>query len=597
MKVRHWIPSMLFVLGMAGCSSTGMKLDGANHLSVDSPKAPTTSGSLPEPVTHSYYIPPATPRSKAAVYSVVVNNVKAQDILFALARDAKINIDIHPGISGTVTLNALDQTLPQLLERISKQIDMRYEFDGKNLSVLPDLPFLINYKVDYVNLTRDTTSVVSVSSQIGSGATTNSSQPAAIASGSGSTAKVESSSKNRIWETLVQNTKDLLRETDKVLPASVQAKPVETSSLTKQAASSNAKAKPSVSESVTLFPDEKGSVSEAVREFSFREAASVIANPETGLLSIRATSRQHQKIKEFLGKVMDSAKRQVLIEATIAEVHLTRNYQQGIDWKALNIFDTGFRIIQSATGQISGPSSTLLEMGYNSSGGNFSSTVRLLEEFGEVKVLSSPKLSVLNNQTAVMKVVDDNIYFTYEIDEREATQYAAGKTTVKSTMHSVPVGLVLTVTPQIGDDQFVTLNIRPSLSRVIGQKIDPSIQLAVSNSNITNTIPIIRAREFDSVMRINNGNIAVMGGLMEDLLNNEDDTVPGLGKLPVFGPLFQNRNDSKSKTELVIFIRPTVIQNTDIAGDFSSSRSKLPDRKFFESSLQMPASETTGAAQ
>jgi general secretion pathway protein D len=231
---------------------------------------------------------------------------------------------------------------------------------------------------------------------------------------------------------------------------------------------------------------------------------------------------------------------------------------------------------------ISGPSSTLLELGYNSSGGNFTSAIRLLESFGTVKVLSSPKLSVMNNQTAVMKVVDDNIYFTFEIDEREATQYAAAKTTVKSTMHSVPVGLVLAITPQIGDDESVTLNIRPSLSRVIGQKVDPSIQLATSNTTVTNTIPIIRAREFDSVMRVSNGNIAVMGGLMEDLLSNTDDTVPGLGALPILGGLFQNRDDTKRKTELVIFVRPTVLRNTSLEGDYSVFRRQLPDTRYFK---------------
>ena len=149
-------------------------------------------------------------------------------------------------------------------------------------------------------------------------------------------------------------------------------------------------------------------------------------------------------------------------------------------------------------------------------------------------------------------------------------------------MHSVPVGLVLTITPQVGDDDSVTLNIRPSLSRVIGQKIDPSIQLATSNATITNTIPIIRAREFDSVMRVNNGNIAVMGGLMEDLLSNMDDTVPGLGKTPIFGGLFQNKDDSKRKTELVIFVRPTVLRGSDTGYIQTQSKTLFAGQNFFD---------------
>lgn len=98
----------------------------------------------------------------------MVNNVKAQDLLFALARDAKINVNVHPGINGTVTLNAIDQTLPQLLTRIAKQVDIRLELDGPNLSVMPDTPFLRTYPIDYVNMARDTSISMSVNSQVSS---------------------------------------------------------------------------------------------------------------------------------------------------------------------------------------------------------------------------------------------------------------------------------------------------------------------------------------------------------------------------------------------------------------------------------------------
>src|SRR5574340_67773 len=138
---------------------------------------PSSTTDIPQTVKHSVVLPPPKPLARAETYSVVVTNVPAQEILFALARDAKVNVDIHPGIEGTVTLNALNQTLPQLLTRIGKQVDMRYELEGTNLMVMPDSPFLRNYKVDYVNIARNTSSNVSIATQIattgaGAGATT-----------------------------------------------------------------------------------------------------------------------------------------------------------------------------------------------------------------------------------------------------------------------------------------------------------------------------------------------------------------------------------------------------------------------------------------
>ncbi|MDP5241219.1 type II and III secretion system protein [Uliginosibacterium sp. 31-16] len=572
---------LLIVLLLSACASPGVKLTADKHVS-EANNAVIAPPQIPPVAMRSFSLPAPKAQPKPETYSVVVSNVKVQDLLFALSRDAKVNIDIHPGLSGNVTLNALDQTLPQLLTRIAKQVDLRFELDGPNLVVMPDTPYLRNYKIDYVNLSRDTSSTISVASQIGSAVSTgtdgNTSQNQT--QGSGSSARIQNSSRNRFWDSLIQNVKDLLRETDKVLPEGSLERTVQVET---QGSSTQQETRKSKAEAVSRTGGDTASTAATTEKVvTFREAASVIANIETGVLTVRATSRQQEKVQEFLDRVMASAKRQVLIEATIAEVQLTQNYQQGIDWSALNVFDSGFNIIQKAAGAITGTApSSLLELASN--GQQFTSSIRLLESFGTVKVLSSPKLSVLNNQTAVMKVVDDNIYFTYEIKETDASTVGPAKTTITSTLHSVPVGLVLTITPQVGEDDSVTLNIRPSLSRVIGQKTDPSLQLmSKTTTTITNTIPIIRAREFDSVMRINNGNIAVMGGLMEDALNNTDDSVPGISNTKLIGGLFQNRNDTKSKTELVIFVRPTIIRSPSLEGDYRSFATQVPTEQFFD---------------
>ena len=159
--LRNWL-----VLGLSatlsGCFQP-MKPTPSGHLGAE-PAPPIAS--IPPPVQALPVPPRPQPTTKPETYSVVVNNVNVRELLFALARDAKVNVDIHPGITGTVTLNAIDQTLPQLLSRIAKQVDMRYELDGPNLVVMPDSPYLRIYKIDYVNVDRQTTGQVSISSEI-----------------------------------------------------------------------------------------------------------------------------------------------------------------------------------------------------------------------------------------------------------------------------------------------------------------------------------------------------------------------------------------------------------------------------------------------
>jgi len=163
MRTLYVVSLGLFI---GACAQPLMK-PSQSHVQVDGP-APT--GTIPAPVQISTVLPKPRPSIKPETYSVVVNNVNVQELLFALARDAKLNVDVNPGIRGVVTLNAIDQTLPQLLSRIAKQVDMRWELDGPNLIVMPDSPYLRVYKIDYLNIERSTTGTVSVSSQISGGA-------------------------------------------------------------------------------------------------------------------------------------------------------------------------------------------------------------------------------------------------------------------------------------------------------------------------------------------------------------------------------------------------------------------------------------------
>lgn len=589
--------STLAALLLAACASPTIKEPSSGHLRADS--MPTPRGEIPQPVQQTTALPRPQAAARTETYSVVVNNVKVHDLLFALARDAKLNVDIHPGIAGNVTLNAIDQTLPQLLNRIAKQVDMRFELDGPNLVVMPDTPYLRNYRIDYVNMSRDTTGSVAVTTQIasaGGSGTTGGTTPSTGTSGANnSLTRIENKSQNHFWETLVQNVKDILRETDKILPEGSSETVVEQASAQSTtgtgappaAGTRNAQAATSLAASPNPATLQNAGTT-VVRRTTFREAASVIAHPESGVLTIRATSRQHEKIQEFLDTVLNSAKRQVLIEATIAEVELSSNYQQGIDWQVAPFGAAGFKVVQGvlSTGvnSIAAPASSLLQLGYTNAQKNMSATVKLLESFGNVKVLSSPKISVLNNQTAVLKVVDNNVYFTIKADTTQ--NQTTTVTTFTTTLNQVPVGFVMNVTPQISDTDNVLLNIRPSISRIVSYVNDPNPALKATTANgfgsdIVSQIPVIRSREMESVIRVENGNIAVMGGLMEDTLTNIDNAVPGISRIPGLGQLFTQRDDRVKKTELVIFLRPIVVKEASVEGDYGAFRSALPGKDFF----------------
>lgn len=523
------------------------------HISLPTDHA---SGNIPQ-LSETPPLPPPPKTTKAAErYSVVVNGVLAQEILFALARDAKLNIEIHPGITGTVTMNLLNRTLPEILEAIARQVDMRYELNGSNLAILPDHPYLKSYQIEYPNVARNAKNSINMSTSIaviGKGQGGNGSN--------GSNSTIENLSENKFWETLTENIKDLLRETDKKLPEGSSETVTEQNNqqqITPQTGTTATDATGKKSAIATLPAQIQSQNTSRARRVTYREAAYVIANPETGIISVRATSRQHASVREFIDKVINNARRQVLIEATIVEVSLSNQYQQGIDWSLL-------RTLGLSLTQVS-PVGALTAMGTISyinpgRGGMFSlnGSIKLLETFGKTHVLSSPKLSVLNNQTGLVKVVDESVYFTIEVT---AGTYGTGgilvtPPTYTTTIHTVPVGFMMYVTPQIGADTEVTLNLRPTITRILSYANDPNPVLA--QNAIVNRIPQIQTREMESILRVRNGDIAVLGGLMQDTRSGNTSQIPGIGSLPGLGELFKARNDTNSKTELVIFLRPIIL--------------------------------------
>lgn len=573
-------------LAMSACAAPPRE-PGLGHLRPDA----QPQGKPPELVDVPLMPPQPRPgRTKAEVYTVSVHNLAIRDLLFALARDARLNLDVHPDLSGTVSINAIDQTITEILDRAAMQVDMRYEMEGRNLFVMPDAPVLRHYRVDYPNVAREARSSVSASSSIGSGG------------GNSSNSSLSNTSNNRFWDTLTQNIRDLLRETDKVIPEGTAAATAQTGAVV-AAATPGANA----------AGNNPAGNNPATTASRFREAASVIANPETGVISVRASFRQHLRIREFMDRVMRSAGRQVMIEATIVEVNLSDQYQQGINWtvfrRGLPLFQLGPAGGDMPSGvPMSGviPSMASFTPTYTSASGltQFSAALRLLESFGNAKVLSSPKISALNNQAALLKVTEDIVYFTLTSTFEQGTNGASGRMTVTSNQNTVSVGFVMSVMPQVGEGDQVTLILRPTLSRVSGYVNDPavSINLAIARAagsdvpEVVSRVPQIQTRELESVIKVRSGDTAVLGGLMRENFTSNTDQTPGLGNVPGLGELFKYKSRDNGKSELVIFLRPTVVTDASLGGDhqafephLSEALRAMPDQATYPSGATQPS--------
>jgi MSHA type pilus biogenesis protein MshL len=530
----------LFVCSLFGCAEMRPTPPPPSSGHLQAPANVTPTSDIPAVVPQTTYLPPPQALPETERYTVVVNEVPVRELLFALARDAEMNVDIAGDITGTVTLNAIDQTLPQILDRVAHQGNLRYRVDGDHILIEPDLPFFRTYEVGYVNLARDTDTVVNVATEV---ATTGESGADNTGSGGGSdsgggknssSTRVNSRSLNHFWETLTSNILSILGE-----------------------------------------PSQGGN--------DRVSSSNLLVNAETGVVSVKGTTDQHRLIQELIDRVLTNARRQVLIEATIVEVTLNDQYQSGVDWRILLDADkAGFGFNQSLLGAVADGvidnAVSSFTFGYRDPDANgklVEASVRLLREFGDTRVLSSPRLMVINNQTALLKVVDELVYFNTDVTITDGTSNAQGRTFVDTEVHSVPVGLVMALTPQISANQEVTLTVRPTISQKIDDAIDPGPALS-GFPNVTNAVPVIRTREMESVLKLVNGQVGVLGGLMQDEINNGNREVPGLAQIPLLGDLFFDVDEARNrKTELVIFLRPVIVQSPSVETDLKGYREYL----------------------
>ena len=567
---------------MSGCGQMPTQVpQSEGHITTTAPRAP---GNILPPVrSSSYAVPAPKPTVKPQTYSVVVNDVPVKELLLALARDTRQNIDIHPGLTGTVSLNAINETLPAILERISKQVNMRVQQEGNVIIVQPDTPYFKTYRVNYVNMERASESRIGVTGAIassGTGGTGSGGGGGGSQGTSESQTTVNTRSQNNFWELLRANIRSILSST-RALSDRADDRAARNEALRIQReeriAQAEAVARAGAS-AVPLFKE----VFQTRPELPGDALQDIVINPVAGTVSILATERQHQLVQQHIDSVMSAVQRQVMIEATIVEVVLSDAFQAGVNWSRIG----GLTLVQTLLG---GFGTGLTQGGNNAftasyDGTDFNATVKLLQEFGNTRVLSSPKLMALNNQTALLKVVENIVYF--EVSSTTTTPVQGGATTsTNTTAKSVAVGVVMGVTPQINEDGRVTLTIRPTVSSVLRFVPDPNPDLARVGAQ--NLVPQVQTREMESVLQVGTGQIVVLGGLMRDQVTQNREQIPGADLLPApIGDFFRFRDNRASKTELVIFLRPTVITNPSLESD---------ELKFFQRFLPQAATEQRNA--
>jgi MSHA type pilus biogenesis protein MshL len=576
-------------LAIGGCSYKPTVPPSQGHINAEQFPPKAASEKIMPPVTVSQFVPQPKPQVKVPTYSVVVQDVPVKELLFALSRDTKQNIDVHPGIQGLVTLNAIDETLPAILERVAQQTNLRYRTEGRTILVVPDTPYFRTYRVNYVNMSRDTNSSIGVSGEISGSSISGGGQSGGGQGTSGSSStKVETKSNNNFWEVLRQNVESILAASKALTQSAdqrAQRAEAEAAAREERIAQADAVSRAGAN-AASLFSAAFGQGPNVASD----TRNEIVVNAVTGTVTVLGNEKQHVLIQQYLDSVSSASQRQVLIEATIVEVKLSNNYQAGVDWSRIAA-GTGFTFQQQLLGTSLGAAPRMV-VGYTnptSDLGNIAASLRLLEQFGNTRVLSSPKLMAMNNQTALLKVVDNIVYFNIEAETTTNTN-APAVTTFTSTAKTVPVGLVMSVLPQVTESGTVNLTVRPTISRVTRFVSDPNPSLQLDSAGnplpnpIENLIPEIQVREMESVLQAGSGQTIILGGLMQDDVRRDRDAVPGLGRLPSpVGDAFSFRDEAVSKTELVIFLKPTVISNPSLDSD---------ELKFFQRFL--PEMDKTG---
>lgn len=562
---------------------------------VDASASSASASSIP---SLQPYVAQGTERLKAMpLVSISVNqSVPLRDVLFELAQQADFDLELDPNIRGSIIFTARNRPFDQVIERISAVAGLRYKFEEDYLRVELDKPYNKVYKVDYLSYIRTNSGTVrsDVNVVSGDGADTGSSFEATSESEADFWGELDANIAQIIGgasESLVTRRDPRIRVTEQNPDVAVVAETGENGQVQVSA--------PDAVLNVDALPiDDEDNNQSNNRGESDEQESGFAVNRQAGLISIFTTQKKHAEVEEYLKLVRKSVTAQVLIEAKIVEVTLNDEYRTGIDWNqtfsgdivsgftgnAANLANTSTGTLPAlASGQvISGSSNFVL----GAIGNDFQALVQAIQGFGTVRALASPRLTVLNNQSAVLNVATNQVFFEIDIDVT-ATDGGATQTDIDSDIRNVPEGILVNVQPSINlDNQTVALAVRPTITTVVDEVSDPAVQfitagLPPGSPTVESLIPELNVQEIDSVIQVRSGQAVVMGGLLQDRSETTEEGIPVLSELPFVGAAFRNHSDLVQKTELVILLKATIldspgqsVHNTDrdIYRQFSGDR-------------------------
>lgn len=582
----------LGVMPLTGCdlANNQLKIDRSSNMEMQdyrdamAPRLPDVHDEIASndpgiPEMQPYVADPSDKLKAMPLVSISVNQtIPLRDALFELAEQADYDMELDPRIRGSIIFTARNKPFDVVVDRIADIAGLRYKFEDDVLRVELDTPYHEVYKIHYLSYIRTNSGSISnnVSVVTGEGADT------------GSTFQAASTSESDFWGELEANLTQILgaeessttlrtQNDPRITAVAENPAPVEPLILnddgeitvpegSQQPPNAVLRVDSLPTDDVTIDPNTGQPSANAT---TFNPQFSI--NRQAGIISVFANERLHEQIGDYLVLLEKAVTSQVLIEAKVLEVSLGDEFSAGIDWRALadglTGFEFGFQSVNSNGGvrPLLTPNITpTSDMFLRYAGDDFSTAIDAISRFGTVHALASPRMTVLNNQSAVLNVATNQVYFTLDVETTFNERGAISNREIDGEIRNVPEGVLINVQPSIDlNEKKVAMAVRPTVTRIVDRVPDP----VAAFNGVTNNIPVVNVQEVDTVIQVGSGEAVVIGGLMQDRTESTQNAVPVLGELPIVGGAFRNQADNVSKTELVIFLRATIVNGPETIHD------------------------------